>query len=927
MPRPRAYTFFVLLGTIAFAGVTGCSTGSNPGSKTRLFDDGDGLRLRENVDASTRRKATLALADIEPKLQTPSARPATLGDAKPAPAQALLFYAQGRRALADGERFTAIKRLEQVIALDPLSPAPYVLLAQAQLADGVFHDKSIAALVTAAELDPTDVSVQTELGRQLLAKGDVANAITHLRLAIETPGYTAHVDDSALADLYLAKALDKGGYDRAAVERYELLLAKLKTRELSLRRDAELSVLVANPDLVSLEVGKLHERRGQYAEALAALEPIAADAPGNFELQAKVVQLMNRVGRTDEAAERAAGLVTRFRASRPSVDLLREVSRGRGKDKDAAAQLRALIKANPTDRTLVFALADVLRADGRDAEATQLLVDALGKTSADVEITRRLFAVYDARNDVVASAKLLVETVARQPELATELSPLWDKLTNPLRPGRLRRETVDGLAVASGAVAAKLYFLAQSPELARHPVVVRQTLQMAIDRGGNVPFEPAYRALHAAIFSAANPDDAARKAADAKKLSDAAAATGDVALASELRGRALAQREDQAADAAREFRKAIKADGNRVASPDRVIAAAAAYGASGQSDRARQMLWKLVSDRPTLDAGYEALFTSYLTAGETAAAVKVVTSWLATDPTSVEARLLQATVFRQSGHPEAAERVLLDLLDEQPTESRVLTDFYLLYTSTGREDQFVTKLEALRRQDPKNLAAGELLVEVYAGRRNADAARVLDALRDAATNDPSSLSTDPDGLYAFASQYTRIDQPEAAERLLEQAVAHDPRHAGASNDLGYAWADAGKNLERAEAMIRVAVAAEPRNASYLDSLGWVLYKRGKFTEAVKYLEQSAGADEKADPIVLDHLGDAAYQLKQATDAVGHWRQSLARVNESATGGRRDLQDLKLKLLQKIKQIEAGQSVNVAPVASVTKSGPQARSGE
>ena len=69
----------------------------------------------------------------------------------------------------------------------------------------------------------------------------------------------------------------------------------------------------------------------------------------------------------------------------------------------------------------------------------------------------------------------------------------------------------------------------------------------------------------------------------------------------------------------------------------------------------------------------------------------------------------------------------------------------------------------------------------------------------------------------------------------------DPRHAAASNDLGYTWADEGKNLDGAERLVRVAVDAEPDNQSFLDSLGWVLYKRSKFSEAQTYFEAGSAA--------------------------------------------------------------------------------------
>ena len=76
------------------------------------------------------------------------------------------------------------------------------------------------------------------------------------------------------------------------------------------------------------------------------------------------------------------------------------------------------------------------------------------------------------------------------------------------------------------------------------------------------------------------------------------------------------------------------------------------------------------------------------------------------------------------------------------------------------------------------------------------------------------------------------------EAELEILFAKNPDDPGVNNDLGYLYADQGKNLEKAEAMIRKAVAEEPDNYAYLDSLGWVLFKRGKFQEARGPLEKA-----------------------------------------------------------------------------------------
>ena len=93
----------------------------------------------------------------------------------------------------------------------------------------------------------------------------------------------------------------------------------------------------------------------------------------------------------------------------------------------------------------------------------------------------------------------------------------------------------------------------------------------------------------------------------------------------------------------------------------------------------------------------------------------------------------------------------------------------------------------------------------------------------------------------LSNVYVNMDEFDKGEAELEILLAKEPDDAGVNNDLGYLYADRGKDLEKAEAMIRKALDEEPDNAAYLDSLGWVLFKRGKVQEAVEPLEKAARA--------------------------------------------------------------------------------------
>jgi Tfp pilus assembly protein PilF len=141
----------------------------------------------------------------------------------------------------------------------------------------------------------------------------------------------------------------------------------------------------------------------------------------------------------------------------------------------------------------------------------------------------------------------------------------------------------------------------------------------------------------------------------------------------------------------------------------------------------------------------------------------------------------------------------------------------------------------------------------------------------------------------------------------------DPRHGPAGNDLGYTWADAGRNLQRAEELIRMALEQEPDNAAFLDSMGWVLYKRGRFEEAKGYLRKAADGMSDPDPVVLDHLADVLYRLGQAEEAARLWQQAQQSLEEMPQQ-REDLARLRVQLKEKLQQQREGQPVDVAPVA-------------
>jgi tetratricopeptide (TPR) repeat protein len=839
--------------------------------------------------------AYLPLDQIEPVVTLPA--PATAPSTAPAPLDAIDYFAKGHAALLRGDRNTATNLLEKAVSVDPDSPEIYEELGKAYGA----QDKALAAYEKAAALDPDNLSLQEKLGRQYLIKNRLDDALRHLRLALQTTEYSQDNESAAVVDFFLARTLQRKGYDRAALDQYASLVKRLDNPVISARSNPELLGLLSQPEVLYAQIGELYEKHAEYDQAVRAYELAVERAPDSFDFQSRLTRTLSLDGQTDEAEKRAQSLVTRFRASPDSLKLLRETYQKAGHENRLIDVLADLRKARPTDQSLLFALADAYTQAGRASEAETLLLDRATRTDADLEIIQRLFAMYTDRDNVEGAVRLLVTALARNPDSLREIAPLWTELLKPSRRSRVRLPLLQHLKVEPWAEASRLFWVSRVADLWNRDALARS----ALEQGANVKpaFPPIYRSLLAEDWARPDWDDN-QKIAETGKLIKTVRDQGNEPLATELEGLSLLHQKNKIQQAVETFAQSIKL-GNK--SPDLQLTYAIAIRRSGEAAKSEQLLWKIVSDNPTYEDAYVELFRGYFDDNDPAKAINVLAKWLTADPTNVHARLLRARVMAGGPRSDSAEAELLALFHDQPQNAEVLATLRQFYTDAHRLEEFISKLEEERKAHPDNREAVEQLVDIYyTQKRLPEALRVLDAARDA-------VATDPDLLYYVAHLYGRINQKDTEEQLLKKVVELDPKNAPASNDLGYGWADEGKNLARAEDLIRVAVAAEPDNQSFLDSLGWVLYKRGKFPEALTCFEKAIGPATRPDPVVLDHMGDVLYRLSKQDQAVKQWKRAQERLKQMVSD-REDLKKLRLQLMQKVRQQEQGQPVEVAPTA-------------
>jgi tetratricopeptide (TPR) repeat protein len=274
---------------------------------------------------------------------------------------------------------------------------------------------------------------------------------------------------------------------------------------------------------------------------------------------------------------------------------------------------------------------------------------------------------------------------------------------------------------------------------------------------------------------------------------------------------------------------------------------------------------------------------------------------------TVEKLVNLADMHRRAGHMEAVKATLREAMKRDPGERSAQSQLRLgtLLSDIGQPDDAASVLREATKKEPANylydLFLGNILTKYG---RNDEAIKVLEGLLKRFADNEDVVK---DARAMLSVVYVNQGDYKKGEAELEVLLARYPDEPGPNNDLGYLYAEQGKNLEKAESMIRKALqGAEKRE--YLDSLGWVLFKRGKAKEAIEPLKKAAelmkveieqdGANP--DSTILEHLGDVYFQLQELDKASDSWRQAAQAAEHTMPPDKR-LPEIRKKIesLQKL----------------------------
>ncbi|MGI9432024.1 MAG: tetratricopeptide repeat protein, partial [Myxococcota bacterium] len=535
----------------------------------------------------------------------------------------------------------------------------------------------------------------------------------------------------------------------------------------------------------------------------------------------------------------------------------------RGAFGPAEAALRQGIERCEVDLSLLADLAALFRLQG-DPEAADAVLESEARSRKDVASYLALAGHRRIEGDLPGA---LEATAA-----ALELEPKNPKAR--LQRGELLLEigfaTDDRARVAAGSalVKAVLADAPRDPEALFADAKVRlvsedfegatDSLRQAIDLRPGWP--EAHLLLGSVLLLAGDVDWARLEAARAAELAP------DLLAFGQLRARVHVRAGEPRL--ALQFARSVL---ERSEDPEMRGIVVASLLALGRPDEARAAI-EWVPFEARTSGLHSTLGRLEMARGDLAGARRSFEAAAALQPDRVEPLEFLLQLDLREGRVEESAKRIRAASDARPDDAELARLSGLVALQEGRGAEAEADLRRAIELDPNYLAAYTALVSHLAA--SGRFAEVLPTYEAALEANPQSVSL----RVLVGSMYGALDRRSEAIAQYEAAIEIDPDLGTAKNNLAYALAEEGSDLDRALALAQDAKAQLPDHPLVADTLGWVLYRKGIASAALPYLteaERGLPPDQLVTGEVLHHLALAYEAAGEAGEARAAAERALA----------------------------------------------------
>jgi tetratricopeptide (TPR) repeat protein len=237
------------------------------------------------------------------------------------------------------------------------------------------------------------------------------------------------------------------------------------------------------------------------------------------------------------------------------------------------------------------------------------------------------------------------------------------------------------------------------------------------------------------------------------------------------------------------------------------------------------------------------------------------------DPTDIRGLVgVVETLASQKRLNEAIEQ-MQSAVKTEPNRRDFNLALASLYVRAERYDDAVRIFSALAAKEPKASDILFRLGETY--RLKGDINLAIDTFRKAAQANPN----DSVSLMQLALVLEGSGRGEEAKPAYEQILRIDPGHSMALNNLAFAKAEEGVDLDEALRLAQKARQARPDSPDIADTLGWVYIKKQMTQEAIRVFADIVKRQPE-NPVYRYHYGMALSQRGDKAAAKREFESAL-----------------------------------------------------
>jgi len=221
------------------------------------------------------------------------------------------------------------------------------------------------------------------------------------------------------------------------------------------------------------------------------------------------------------------------------------------------------------------------------------------------------------------------------------------------------------------------------------------------------------------------------------------------------------------------------------------------------------------------------------------------------------ARNIADLYFAELNRADDAIRIYLELHRKMPRDVETIINLGHICSAVGQPGEARTFYRRALEVEPWN----------------SEARKALSSLTESVVQPPVRPAMSVDDLLNEARKHVQQGQPAEARKLLEQAIAHNPAHAVAHNDLGvvaFSMGDLGTSLNEYEQAVRL----DPANAGFSKNLADLYFvAAGRPDDAIKiYLDLFRKFPRDIE--VLSSLGQICQAVGRPDEAKTFYRRAL-----------------------------------------------------